>query len=361
MDFTLLECVPDAIVIVDHGGEIVYVNGITEALFGYTRAELIGRSVEDLLPTRFRDLHRLHRGGYEGAPRVRPMGLGLELSGVKRSGEEFSADISLAPMEVGGERYVLAAIRDTTERKKIEERARIWREAQDEIRRRDEFLSVAAHELRTPVTALQLQARLLQRALQRQSADASAVIPRKVKILERQTRRIAQLVSALLDVSSVHLGRLQLHLELVNLAELVSNAVDDFRDELEGSGSEIVVRTETDVTGRWDRLRMDQVVTNLITNAVKFGEGKPVVVSVGAADPERARISVEDHGTGIPPEDQARVFERFERAVPAESYPGMGLGLYVAKEIVQAHGGTISFRSRPGAGTTFTVELPRTS
>ncbi len=357
VDFDLLESVPDAMVIVDRDeGRIVYANGVAQELFAYSRSEIVGRPIEALLPARFREMHRIHREGYYAAPRTRPMGLGLDLAGLKKTGEEFPAEISLSPLRVGGKTYAVAAVRDVTERKKIEERAALYRKAQQEVRERDEFLSIASHELRTPVTALQLQLQMLQRSAGRSSGGLPAILLQKIEGLERQTRRIALLVNELLDVSRMRLGHFELKREDVDLAQLAREAVEQLRDEVERTGSTLSFLAQPAV-GCWDRLRIEQVVTNLVANAVKFGEGKPITVSV-AADPGLARITVEDHGIGIAPEDQSRVFGRFERAVPARNFGGLGLGLYITREIVEAHGGTIQLQSAPGSGSVFTVELP---
>jgi two-component system, LuxR family, sensor kinase FixL len=357
-DFTILESVPDAVVIAHRDGGIVYMNAIAEKLFGWDRAELLGQPVEILLPARFRAMHQMHRGGYQAAPRTRPMGLGLDLFGLKKNGEEFSAEISLAALDLAGETYAIAAVRDVTERKAIEQRARLWRKAQEEVRERDEFLSIASHELRTPVTALQLQLQLLQRSAGRSVGGVPDALATKLVTLERQCRRIAVLVNELLDVSRLRLGRLELRLEELDLAEVARETVSHLRDEAVKLGSTIEVVAPAQAPGRWDRVRIEQVITNLLSNAIKFGQGKPIVVGV-AGDGERARVEVKDHGIGIEPEDQSRIFGRFERAVPTQHFGGLGLGLYIAREIVEAHGGKIAVSSVPGSGTTFTIDLPR--
>jgi two-component system sensor kinase FixL len=357
VDFSLLDSVPDAMVIADEHGEIVHANREAERLFGWQRAELAGRPIEILLPLRFRGEHEAHRSGYHAAPRTRPMGLGLDLSGLRKDGAEFAAEISLSPIEVDGRRCVVAAVRDVTDRKLLESRARLWSKAQDEVRERDEFLSVASHELRTPVTALQLQLQLLHRLAARAKDDVPRLLEPRVEALERQTRRIALLVNELLDVSRMRLGRLELRCEALDLADVVRGAAAQVREEVARSGSVLQLDLSR-APGRWDRMRLEQVVTNLLLNASKFGQGKPIAVEVEADGP-RARLRVSDQGMGIAPEHQARVFERFERAVPIANFGGLGLGLYVAHQVVTAHGGEIRVESLPGAGATFTVELPR--
>ena len=359
MDFSLLEFVPDAMVIVDQAsGDIVHVNHLAEELFGYRREELVGRPVETLLPSRLFEAHRRHREAYATAPHTRPMGSGLELVGLRRDGREFPAEVSLSPLAAGDRGYAIAAVRDVGERKKTEERARLYRQAREEVRQRDEFLSIASHELRSPLAALQLQLQMLHRLAAREPAPQSRAVLDKVEALERQTRRLTALVNELLDVSRLRVGRLELRLEDLDLAELARDSIRQVEDELDRSGSRIALRAEAPATGCWDRVRLEQVVTNLLVNAVKFGEGRPIAVTV-QVEADLARLAVADQGIGIPPEQQERIFGRFERAASPEHYAGFGLGLYIAREIVEAHGGRIQLDSTPGLGSTFTVELPR--
>ena len=303
VDFALLDSVPDAMVIADEGGGIVHANAEAVRLFGWTREELVGQTIEVLLPARFRGMHQAHRAGYHAAPRTRPMGLGLDLSGLRKNGAEFAAEISLSPIEVDGRRCVVAAVRDVSERKLLEGRARLWSKAQDEVRERDEFLSIASHELRTPVTALQLQLQLLHRLASRAKLTSRAKedVPRllepRVEALERQTRRIALLVNEILDVSRIRLGRLELRYEPLDLAEIVRAPRRRLAAELARSGSTLRLDLAP-ASGLWDRMRLEQVVTNLLLNASKFGQGKPIAVWV-EADGARARVRVSDQGMGI--------------------------------------------------------------
>jgi signal transduction histidine kinase len=302
-------------------------------------------------------MHQVHRGEYQAAPRTRPMGLGLDLSGLRKDGSEFAAEISLAPITVDGHPGVMAAVRDVTERKRIEERARQWRKAKDEVRERDEFLSIASHELRTPVAALQLQLQMLQRAASRSVGGLPGAVESKLDALQRQTRRISALVGELLDVSRMRLGRLELALEQLDLSEVARDTVTHVREEVEKSGSRLLLDLSP-APGWFDRMRVEQVITNLLVNATKFGQGKPITLHVSADGP-RARLRIADRGIGISAEDQARVFERFERAVTSQHFGGLGLGLYIVRQIVEAHGGEIRVESAPGSGTSFVVLLPR--
>ncbi len=236
--------------------------------------------------------------------------------------------------------------------------ARLYGEAQAAVAARDEFLSIASHELRTPLTALRLALENMRRV---SSRDAIAklspeYVERVLATAERQGQRLENLVAALLDVSRIQMGRLELDVEEVDLASIVFDAAGSLEDEARQTGSTIEVRGEP-VRGYWDRLRISQVVTNLLANAVKYGAAKPVEVEFGPRG-EGARLVVRDHGIGIEPADQPQIFERFERAVSSRNYGGLGLGLYIVKRIVEAHGGSISVESKPGEGSAFAVDLP---
>jgi len=229
-------------------------------------------------------------------------------------------------------------------------------EHEAELRRtvhlREEFLSIASHELRTPITTLGLQTDLMLRNQRAEAMDET--MRRKLTVIRKQVTRLDQLVNALLDVSRLMAGRL----ELVDLANVVTDAIDSVRESAERAGSPIVVRGVPSVPGHWDRLRLGQVVTNLLSNAIKFGHGHPVEVDLSASD-DRARVAVTDHGVGIPAEARERIFGRFERASSERHFPGLGLGLWISKQIVEACNGTITVESEAGQGATFTVDIPR--
>jgi signal transduction histidine kinase len=238
------------------------------------------------------------------------------------------------------------------------ENARLYREARDALAARDEFLRLAAHELRTPLTALTLKLGHLMRRMEKDSirqvehaGDVAAAL--------QQTERLSRLINALLDVTGIARGRIALSTENIELSALLVSVCDQLREtaerahcylRLEGPGQPII--------GSWDRTAIECVAVNLVSNAVKFGAGQPIEIGSRSED-GFAAFSVRDHGMGIALEDLPRIFERFERAVPTRHYGGMGLGLYISKGLVEAHGGTIGVWSRLGEGACFTVTLPR--
>ncbi|MFP2925902.1 PAS domain S-box protein [Pyxidicoccus sp. 3LG] len=239
------------------------------------------------------------------------------------------------------------------------ENSQLYCKAQESIRTRDEFLSIASHELKTPLTSMKLRAQQMKRTLSRQpeGPQLAEQVSGMLRSFDEQLRRLAHLVEHLLDVSRINESQLDLRMEELDLVAVASGVVEHLSEQLERARCEVELVTAVPVVGRWDRLRMEQVMLNLLTNAMKYGAGRPIRMEVSPVG-ERALLRVEDHGVGIPPEAQARIFERFERA-SSRNYGGLGLGLFITRRIVEAHGGNIWVESEPGSGATFIVELPR--
>ncbi|WP_437814896.1 AAA family ATPase [Sorangium sp. So ce1078] len=237
--------------------------------------------------------------------------------------------------------------------------ARLYAMAQEAIGRRDEFLMIASHELKTPLTSLQMQIQMLERLLRRDpSANLTpARLETMLQVLNRQIARLGHLVDELLDVSRLHIGRLTLACEPVELASLTREIVGRMAPQLAAAGCRTELEMDEPVVGHWDRSRLEQALLNLLSNAMKYGTHQPIHVGV-RRQATSALIIVRDHGIGIAEEDQARIFNRFERAVPARNFGGLGLGLYLVRWIVTSHGGTVRVESKPNAGATFVVELP---
>ncbi|HVV52864.1 MAG TPA: ATP-binding protein [Polyangia bacterium] len=223
---------------------------------------------------------------------------------------------------------------------------------------REDFLSVASHELRTPLTSLRLELENLLRFVRRSGGEAADGVVGRVQRIDTQAGRLSHLIDELLDVSRLAAGRLELQIEEVDLAQVVAEVRSRLADEAQRRGCQVTVASSGPTTGAWDASRLDQVITNLLSNAIKYGAGKPIEITLAAAD-DRVVFAIHDHGLGIPPEDQGRIFRRFERAASSRNYAGIGLGLWIVKQIVEALGGTIAVESRPDLGATFTVDLPR--
>jgi signal transduction histidine kinase len=244
-------------------------------------------------------------------------------------------------------------------RKSEAQRGALVEQLQEAVRARNEFLSVAAHELKTPLAALSLQVDALVRRLRKEhpSALSETETGKLIDRTGRQIDRLTRLIETLLDVSRIATGRLILERTEVDLGELTRELLEHYQPELTRAGCPTSLDAEAGVVGWWDRLRLEQVVTNLLTNALKFGAGHRIEVTVRGQD-DRGVLRVRDHGIGISPTDQGRIFERFERAVSFREFGGMGLGLFVSRQLVQEHGGSIRVESAPGEGSTFIVELP---
>ncbi len=228
------------------------------------------------------------------------------------------------------------------------ENSRMYQRAQEDIQAREEFLSVASHELRGPIAAIRFAVEGLR--------SGGPKTEQLVGIIDREEHRLERLVDELLDLGRLQSGHLHLLLEPVDLGDVVRDAATRVTTDLARSGSSLTIHGERSVSGRWDRVRLEQIVANLISNAIKFGNGKPIEIEL-ARRGDRAVLTVTDHGIGIPEHKLATIFEPFERAVPARHYGGLGLGLYIVRAIVTRFGGLIGVRSA-GAWTAFTVELP---
>jgi PAS domain S-box-containing protein len=260
---------------------------------------------------------------------------------------------ALLPAMHGHPASVVMPFLDVTRLKRVEG------QLQGAVATRDEFLSIASHELRTPLTALQLELQALQKRLGREETMTSEQLSHRLETGIRQVNRLGKLVNSLLDISRLTAGRIDLQIAEVDLAEVAREVTARLATEAARAGCSLGFSAgEGPATGYWDRLRLEQIVSNLVSNAIKYGGGRPVEVAV-EHDATRARLRVSDWGIGIAPEDQTRIFDRFERAVSERHYGGFGLGLWIVRQIVHALQGGIWVQSRVGEGATFIVELPR--
>jgi hypothetical protein len=225
--------------------------------------------------------------------------------------------------------------------------------AEESVRLRDEFISIASHELKTPLTTLLIELR----GMGDRMAQLEERTAKRFARAARNADRLAALIESLLDVSRISAGKLVLDPEPLDLCDVVAEAVDSVRGAASKAHCELVLNNRGPIRGSWDRLRVEQVLTNLLSNALKYGAGGPIEVSTSRQGAS-ALIEVADRGPGIPEEDLQRIFGRFERAAPLRHYGGLGLGLYVSRTIVESQGGVIGARNRRGGGARFTVCLP---
>jgi PAS domain S-box-containing protein len=258
------------------------------------------------------------------------------------------------PAREGSPERIVGTSLDITERSRADaERERLHETTRRALASRDEFISIASHELQTPVAALLL-------AVQGLARIAEASSPREqelLKVAERSAQRVATLAERLLDSTKLRAGKLELQVSEMDLAEVARETVQRFVEPLAAVGSTITLVAEAPVVGLWDRGRLEQVLTNLLTNTIKYAPGKPVRVEVSRIGPE-ARLEVVDEGIGIPSDRLPHIFEPYERAVSSRHYGGLGLGLYVVRTLVEAHGGHVDAASHIGQGTRMTVRLP---
>ncbi|HTV81505.1 MAG TPA: PAS domain S-box protein [Acidobacteriaceae bacterium] len=365
----LLEAAPDAIVEVSSDGQIVLVNRIAEEMFGYRRDELIGKSVDMLVPDAVRPQHYRHRDNYLEHPRTRPMGSGLELHARKRDGSLFPVEISLSPIHTEGGVHVTAVIRDVTERKRAEREVhRLQQQYTGELEARNreieranrlksEFLASMSHELRTPLHTIIGFAELLQEGSEGALNDAQK---RFIAHIHHDSGHLLELINDVLDLSKIEAGGLTLRRERYPLARSIREALDAVRPSAAAKRIRLEDRAEALCDVDADPLRVKEMLYNLLSNAVKFTpEGGTVWIETAEVS-GFARVTVGDTGIGIPPEEQENIFDKFYQVgnTTRGVREGTGLGLSITRELVQMHGGWMEVVSAPGRGSSFMFTLP---
>lgn len=339
------EACPSGVFVVNDAGLIVQVNDEIERLFGYSRDELLGRPIELLLPGSLREKHAQHRAGFASWPAPLRFGTGRDFKGRRKDGSTFPIEVALNPLDVGAEQMVIGAVIDISERERL-------------AQMQNEFVSIVSHELRTPLTSIAASLGLLRAASAGTLPEAAAHL---IEIAETNSRRLVRMVNDLLDLKKLEADQMPFHFERCEARALLEKAIEANQGLAAGCGVAIrfdAVAPAPAVLLYVDPDRFIQVITNLLSNALKFSPAGTEVAVGLAKRGDNVRITVRDHGAGIPAEFRPRIFGTFAQADNGGKKGGSGLGLSIARRIVAGLHGQIGFHDAEGGGTVFNVDLP---
>jgi PAS domain S-box-containing protein len=340
-----LEAAPAGMLMLDEAGRIVLVNAQIESLFGYPRAELLGQTIEMLVPERFRGRHPAHRAEFFAVPRMRAMSGGMDLFGLRKDGSEIPVEIGLNPLQTAEGVFVISTIVDISRQRELD-------------RIRSEFISTVSHELRTPLTSISGALGLLQ-------SGAAGVLPEKAttmaRMAYRNSERLVRIINDILDIGKLEAGKVGFRCTHIRLSELLQQSLEANTTYADKYG--VHFELDDDSGGELafvDPNRIIQVLTNLLSNAIKFSPRGAAVRIRARPDGAMLRVEIEDSGPGIPEEFQSRIFQKFSQADASTSrrYEGTGLGLSIARKLIEGMGGLIGFSTEIGHGTVFYFEVP---
>jgi PAS domain S-box-containing protein len=340
----LIESMNEGAISLSKDGTVLYCNSAFARMIGVPLDQIMGHDFSEFVPEGKRDaLQRLIAQGCRESVRA-------EMTLVSTSGDSLPTQLSLNPVSLEESASIGVVVTDLSERKRNEQ-------AEAAVRMRDEFLAIASHELRTPLSTLVLRLGLLERHAE--NGDMKQV-QSSVRRAEDQTERMRRLVDRLLDVSQLASGKLKVELAPCDLSNVIKDVAERFLEDALNGGTELRLTVANGIHTRADRFRLDEAIGNVISNAIKYGGGQPVDIQLKTKG-DKALLIVQDRGIGIPVEDLERVFGRFERTAVSRNYGGLGLGLFIAHQIIEQHAGSIRAESRSGGGARIVIELPQTT
>lgn len=354
---SVLDHVLEGIITIDHRGLIQSFNPAAERIFDYQAAEVLGRSVNMLMPESVQHEHDQHLENYLRTGEAKVIGIGREVSGRRRDGSIFPMDLAVSEFRLHGQVFFTGIVRDITERKRLEQelRRRISELAETD-RRKDEFLAMLAHELRNPLAAISNAVQLVGQFSDRQQSEWAALV------INRQIKHLTRLIEDLLDVSRITRGQVHLHKEIIDVASVLENAVQNVRPAIDERKHTLTVSAQAGTM--WvdaDATRIEQVLTNLLNNAAKYTDKGGSIWIEAAREDSEAVIKIKDTGIGIPADKLSLIFELFaqgDRSL-ARQEGGLGIGLTLARSLAELHGGSLdAFSAGPGEGSEFTLRLP---
>lgn len=358
-----------AIFMLDTEGNITSWNEGAKRIKGYEASEVVGTHF-----SRFYLPEDIARNHPQNELKIASQTGKYEEEGwrVKKDGSTFWANVVITRLDDSTGKHIgfVKVTRDLTERRRAEEKLRQinegleervkerTKELEDAVKVRDEFLSIASHELKTPLTSLKLQLQLSRKRVTKiETSTISSEVVHSLDNCLRQTNSLSKLIDDLLDVTRIQSGKMPLDLKDLNLSDLIKDVVSRFSDSLANAGCTVNLHLDDNITGHWDAVRLEQVIVNIVSNAIKYAPGKPIDISSQVSE-GNAVFSIQDYGCGIKKEDHIEVFDKFTRVNIDKNVGGLGLGLYIVNRIIEAHKGTISLESEPGMGAKFTICLP---
>lgn len=357
----LFNAAAEAILIADSTGDIVLINDRVVQLFGYEREELVGQPIHSLLPPRFQEKHHKLFESYLQAPRSRSMGEGQDLFALRKDFSEFPIEVSLSPLYLNDDLFVMSIIIDITRRKRMETEMLMMEMLQVELEKerelldlKERFVSMVTHELRTPISTIASAATMLERYQGRLSMEKQAEYINRIL---NYAHHMAHLLDDVLTLSRARANNELFNPQPQNIGVYCQNVYDEFV-QINAGKHDFRLVCEVEGTAMLDTRLLDHILSNLLTNAFKYTPaGNNIWLEVTRRDHDLI-FRVCDEGIGIPPEDLGRLFEAFHRAHNVDDFQGTGLGLAIVQQNVEIHGGTINCVSKLGEGSTFTVILP---